>query len=246
VALRSGRSWTIGSLNPPQPAPLASCGERPWLPPSCQVYLGRLRRRPSARRGPRQASLWATRARQVNDGNIYISRWEAKILIRTVSRDGRQRAYLEIYNPTKTLHIQQCCPESEGACLVKAEEWLNDCLAGHPNRAATDSTAACRARSGTIPQLPTRVLFLPPDDADLAFLVETGGQLHAKYTALSYFWGETQNTTWRTTAATLESFKGGIFVSDLPKTMRDAIIATRYLEIQYLWVDALVRLNLSD
>lgn len=42
-----------------------------------------------------------------------------------------------------------------------------------------------------------------------------------------------------TEKATLQTRKDGIKIADLPKTFRDAIEVTRYLDIPYLWIDAL-------
>ena len=58
-----------------------------------------------------------------------------------------------------------------------------------------------------------------------------------RYVALSYCWGQTQN--FITTIANLASMKEKIPLDKLPQTIRDAIIITRALGIQYLWVDAL-------
>ncbi|KAF2176930.1 HET-domain-containing protein, partial [Zopfia rhizophila CBS 207.26] len=58
-----------------------------------------------------------------------------------------------------------------------------------------------------------------------------------KWTALSYCWGTT--ATLKTTLDTLEEHKKKILLGNLPQTIRDAIMITRSLGIEYLWVDAL-------
>ena len=58
-----------------------------------------------------------------------------------------------------------------------------------------------------------------------------------KYCTLSYRW--TTSSLLVTTTANLELHKSRISLSDLPPTLRDAIIVTRKLGVRYLWIDAL-------
>lgn len=64
----------------------------------------------------------------------------------------------------------------------------------------------------------------------------TNGQSR-KYAALSYRWGTSPTLT--TTSNTLTSYVSGMRMETLPKTLRDAIIVSRALDLQYLWIDAL-------
>jgi hypothetical protein len=65
--------------------------------------------------------------------------------------------------------------------------------------------------------------------------VTAAGQ-RADYTTLSYCWGGAQQRT--TTKATFNSMTRGISMTSLPRTIQDAIIITRNLNIRFLWVDA--------
>jgi hypothetical protein len=56
-----------------------------------------------------------------------------------------------------------------------------------------------------------------------------------KYIALSYCWGE--DNSMRLTRADLDTWQQAIVISQLPKTLQDAIISTRLLGFEYLWVD---------
>jgi hypothetical protein len=60
---------------------------------------------------------------------------------------------------------------------------------------------------------------------------------NAPYIALSYKWGKSNNVT--TTKSTLDDHKKGIMFHKLPKTIRDATMVARQLEVKYLWVDAI-------
>ncbi|CZR69617.1 uncharacterized protein PAC_19517 [Phialocephala subalpina] len=59
-----------------------------------------------------------------------------------------------------------------------------------------------------------------------------------KYAALSYCWGP-QKGTFVSTRENIESSKRGIVLSELPRTIQDAIKVYRGIGLQYLWVDAL-------
>jgi hypothetical protein len=57
------------------------------------------------------------------------------------------------------------------------------------------------------------------------------------YACLSYCWGQT--STFTSTLSTLQTRKRGFRLEDLPRTLRDAIIAARTLGIEYIWIDQL-------
>src|SRR5436190_22900692 len=65
------------------------------------------------------------------------------------------------------------------------------------------------------------------------------------YAALSYCWGTSQHRT-STTTATLSAKTQGIHFGTPPKTVRDAIITTRRLGLQFFWIDALCILQDSE
>jgi hypothetical protein len=66
-------------------------------------------------------------------------------------------------------------------------------------------------------------------------LISNGRQGH--YITLSYCWGDKANLC--TESGTLELFTTSIPFEQIPKTIQEAIVTTRRLGIQYLWVDTL-------
>ena len=98
----------------------------------------------------------------------------------------------------------------------------------------------CKATAHINP-LPTRVVDctnpLKPK------LWATDGK-EGKYIALSYVWGEPQAHS--TTQDRLETYQGGIELSALPQTIRDAIRVTHSLGYRFLWIDSLCILQDSD
>ncbi|KAI1095342.1 heterokaryon incompatibility protein-domain-containing protein [Rostrohypoxylon terebratum] len=57
------------------------------------------------------------------------------------------------------------------------------------------------------------------------------------YAALSYCWGKTPIN--RTTKLNVEARMYRFYLSELPRTLQDAIALTRHLKIQYIWIDAI-------
>ncbi|KAB5542496.1 heterokaryon incompatibility protein-domain-containing protein, partial [Coniochaeta sp. 2T2.1] len=81
---------------------------------------------------------------------------------------------------------------------------------------------------------PTRLLHI---DGESLRLVDEGLPHPVSYTALSYCWGTTEPLA--TLSTNINEMRSGIPLSKLPRTIKDAIQVTKFLGIQYLWVDAL-------
>ena len=63
-------------------------------------------------------------------------------------------------------------------------------------------------------------------------------RLKGNYVALSYCWGNGQSLV-KTTASTIVGFNRHIPWQMLPQTLQDAILITRRLGLQYIWIDCL-------
>lgn len=118
---------------------------------------------------------------------------------------------------------------SSAACLQTCRDWLSGCLNRHNT---------CKLRVAD-QNLPTRVidLLISPHGA----VRSTDGR-KAKWAALSYQWGTTENV--ELTKQSLYAFSQSL--PRLPATIADAIRITRALGIQYLWIDALCIMQDSD
>lgn len=98
--------------------------------------------------------------------------------------------------------------------------------------------------------LPPRLIDVGPYDGSrqpfLCVVSEDleGEQHDLRYTALSYCWGK-RGTFW-TTGSNISERREEIALKDFPGTIRDAVLITRKLGIQYLWVDALCILQGGD
>ncbi|KAF2036146.1 HET-domain-containing protein [Setomelanomma holmii] len=87
--------------------------------------------------------------------------------------------------------------------------------------------------------LPKRVLDLKvsSNDQNALKLFESNG-ICASYMCLSYCWG-LKGCDFKTTSRNLNAYQRKIAFEDLPTTVREAVIFTRWLGIRYLWIDAL-------
>ncbi|PVH81454.1 HET-domain-containing protein [Cadophora sp. DSE1049] len=106
-----------------------------------------------------------------------------------------------------------------------AAKWLEQCHMEHPE---------CTS-SGSI-DLPSRVLEITNDYLKIVSTSNLSGD--SRYVALSYCWGGPQDQ--KTTSRNLQERQTeGFNISQLPPTLRDAIVVTKQLGLQFLWVDSL-------
>jgi len=83
--------------------------------------------------------------------------------------------------------------------------------------------------------MPTRVIDVG-DENTPPKLITTQGRIDT-WIALSYCWGG--DSKFIHNDGTVSSLEAGIPLKDYPPTLRDAIIITRALSINYIWIDAL-------
>lgn len=161
--------------------------------------------------------------------DTYELQWELENLVRT--RAARALKYIdEPRSLRKICDLTIDTGQQEMAERVK--QWLEACHTHH---------AQCGALQDLhmgLPPLPTRVL-------DVGTLQQPSLRLHVskdgereKYACLSYCWGSGV-VQFKTTTRTWEGLQNDIPFSELPKTIQDAIVFTRRLQIPFLWVDAL-------
>lgn len=109
-------------------------------------------------------------------------------------------------------------------------KWIHDC----------DTNHECVPTS--LDFVPTRLLEVSEFESDVVRLLEDndGPDRHKKYLALSHRWGSPEyHKGFRTLEANIKRFKSGFKASHLPKTFCDAILITRGLGLNDLWIDSL-------
>lgn len=110
------------------------------------------------------------------------------------------------------------------------------------------SHGRCRAAIDSI-ALPTRLVDVGTFQHPLIKLVETNQReaYHGAYPylILSYCWGQ-GNTSAKTTNYNLMKRLQEISVDELPKTIQDAILVTRMMGFQYIWIDAICIIQATD
>ena len=124
-------------------------------------------------------------------------------------------------------------PASEASFKV-AKYWHANCLENHPKCA--------RVLLQERP-LPTRVIDV--GDANTNPKLIAGNGINGTWAALSYCWGG--NSHFVLNKETSIDFYGGhIALAEYPQTLQDAIIISRTLNMQYVWIDALCILQDSQ
>lgn len=103
---------------------------------------------------------------------------------------------------------------------------LSECNNDHPE---------CRPQK--LGSLPTRLIHVGLNDSAIINLFETRATDKFDYIALSHPWGEGPH--FCTTLANIEAYREKVDFGELPATFQDAIITTRKLGLEYLWIDSI-------
>ena len=107
-----------------------------------------------------------------------------------------------------------------------AQRLLSKCAKDHKDR-----------RDPQRSRLPKRVLDCAAvDTCSRIRLREVDSDHHDRYAALSYVWGKSQGLV--TLTDNIAARTSGLDLSDMPQTLKDAVLVTRALDLQYLWIDA--------
>jgi hypothetical protein len=115
---------------------------------------------------------------------------------------------------------------SSESSFNRLRDWLSACHMHHE--------ACKRAKDSDMPSYILEITNTATSDPCLRLL---SAPPCVDYAALSYCWGGDQPI--KTTASTITDFTTDIAYSRLPKTLRDAVIATQKLGLRFLWVDSL-------
>lgn len=103
---------------------------------------------------------------------------------------------------------------------------LSDCNNNHPE---------CRPQK--LGPLPTRLIHVGANDSDTINLCKTQPKDNFEYIALSHPWGEGPH--FCTTLDNVETYRNKIDFGELPAMFQDAVITTRKLGLEYLWIDSI-------
>jgi hypothetical protein len=114
--------------------------------------------------------------------------------------------------------------ESTKDSLPLCKSWLKDCAESH---------GLCNKFQGQ--WKPTRLIYLKGDNLRISLSSELDG--YTKYATLSHCWGHHKFTMLMRN--NFENFRVHIPLEGLSKTFKDAIHTTRFLGLQYLWIDSL-------
>ncbi|CAN9134573.1 unnamed protein product [Alternaria alternata] len=115
--------------------------------------------------------------------------------------------------------------------LMTLKLWLGRCVSHQPGHEDCPKEMPVRTK------LPTRVVYVGTDDGQDPPRLYSGNGEIAGYTALSYCWGGFQ--THQTEKNRIKRYMHALPVERLPNSLRDAILLTRALGIQYIWIDSL-------
>ncbi|KAF2468783.1 HET-domain-containing protein [Lindgomyces ingoldianus] len=125
------------------------------------------------------------------------------------------------------LRMNEKDPGSKEAFAI-ASSWLRSCLESH---------ADCKL-TAQIQNTPKRLINVGSETRH-PFLVEFPlASQQVEWLSLSYCWGQ-EDPLMKLTADTRERLENGIPLDSLDPTIRDAILVTRGLGLDFIWIDAL-------
>jgi hypothetical protein len=114
-------------------------------------------------------------------------------------------------------------------CISRVRTWLKDCIETH---------GKCNECVVKPQWYPTRLLDIGlSNDSTICLRATATAGLNGPYVALSHCWGQSRLLTL--TSESMEHFRYGIGMHELPKTFWEAVYVFRRLGVQYLWIDSL-------
>jgi hypothetical protein len=161
----------------------------------------------------------------------YLTNCDCSLHLAKRTADGYSKVRADILGRPRLSRADS--PEAFG--LIKY--WLTAC---HDQHTECLRTFAGETVDTNDPILPTRVVEVGGlNDSHRVRLLETQGLINAKYSALSHCWGSPDNKPLTTTKSSFQKHCEEIPWALIPKTFQDAVIATRNVGLQYLWIDSL-------
>jgi hypothetical protein len=115
------------------------------------------------------------------------------------------------------------------ACFNLIRGWMSRCLFNHQDICSRPPAA-----------FPSRLLDVgPPTSLDSVLCLRVMDSAEAgPWVALSHCWG-TRSDYFKTTTANFQDRQSKIAFDSLPATFQDAVVVTRKLGFQYIWIDSL-------
>ncbi|CZR67421.1 uncharacterized protein PAC_17320 [Phialocephala subalpina] len=115
------------------------------------------------------------------------------------------------------------------ASLQRAKTWIDQCIQEHQ---------ICQHEEQTKRAFPTRLVRLDTTEDLKLYLCDAQDLPEStQYMTLSHRWGTGKLNTL--TLQNIEDLRACIPFTDLTKTFQDAIIITRFMGIEYIWIDSL-------
>ncbi|KAH7073779.1 heterokaryon incompatibility protein-domain-containing protein [Paraphoma chrysanthemicola] len=121
---------------------------------------------------------------------------------------------------------------SSDACFATIQQWNETCEAKHPSCRTTSEPST----------LPTRLLVVGSSADDPKLCSSSSIPSKARYIALSHTWGKKEDRIKPmpvTTKENMASRRERISWDELTQTFQDAVVITRKLGLEYLWIDSL-------
>lgn len=138
-----------------------------------------------------------------------------------------------ISSPGVSTASAELCP-TVVTCSAETLAWAKDHIS------VCSNSHICHQFKSKDATLPTRLIEIPRDPKEEGIRLRNSSDLRQdiKYVALSYCWG-TKTPPCLTTSENLTDHLDAIQWCSIPQTFRDAVLFTRSLGVEYIWIDSI-------
>ncbi|GFF22276.1 hypothetical protein IFM61606_08366 [Aspergillus udagawae] len=128
--------------------------------------------------------------------------------------------------------------QSTTADFTLIQTWIDNCIRDHHKCVNFSANS----------WYPTRLLHLASDGqgTGVKLVITKGTCLNGPYVTLSHRWPQTAHRFPMLLTSTIQQLQQGINVQRLPRAFQDAILLTRQLGVEYLWIDSLCIIQDTD
>lgn len=165
-------------------------------------------------------------------GTIQISACDSTYMLRNL-RIVIHISLASYYYTSGSVPLRDVLPCTDERNYSLLRNWLSDCMKNHEECRTEKSI---RGSVEYVP-LPARLVNVGLPSGIVSPSLADTKDMRGSYVTLSHRWGKGKKL--ETTTKNIDQLKKGIPTDELSQTFKDAIVVTRQLGFQYIWIDSL-------
>ncbi|ETN40172.1 uncharacterized protein HMPREF1541_04448 [Cyphellophora europaea CBS 101466] len=130
------------------------------------------------------------------------------------------------------MHLSLTKNTFTGPCRLQVQDWLSDCTKVHD---------ICNEDWGTTSDYPIRLLNVGPEmGTQVRLQLFEHGAIRPRYVTMSHCWNHGPAPQLvKLTTDNQHRLTSGFAIADLPKKFQDAVAIARWMDVNFIWIDAL-------